>query len=597
MKDGSTVESYYGDNQLAKDVIRDKYLAPNESGPKDMWKRVAYAMASVEKEMDRPKWYEEFYNLLEDFKFVPGGRVMHGAGRSDARRRPTLSNCYVVPIQEDSLEGIYECLKESALVYRTGGGVGTDISVLRPAGASVNATVSHSPGATSFMNLFSESTNTVSQAGRRGALMLTMRVDHPDIEDFIRIKSDADRSQVKHANISVLINDEFMEAVRRGRKFDLSFEGKVYKTVLARQLWTQLVEQAHKSAEPGVIFWDRMRAYHNVEYAAPLSSTNPCGEQPLPAYTACNLGSLNLSKFVDAEGVFDFEGLARYTKVAVRFLDNVIDYNAPNHALNVSRDAVLADRRIGLGITGLGDALVRLKVKYDSDEALDHVNDIMATIAYHAYKASIELATEKGSFSLFDSERIFQSKYIMELPQDLQHGIRLHGLRNSTILTVPPVGTGSIVAECSSGMEPIFATSYERRVKQEDGKSYKRYKVYHPLVRELWGTDKELPEYVVVAHTIEPSFRVRMQATIQRWVDSSVSSTINLPQDVDVSVVDDIYWQAYEAGLKGVTVYREGAREGVLVTEKANLCPECGQEVIHAEGCASCLSCGWAACG
>jgi len=596
MKDAATVDSYYGDNELAKDVIQRSYLAPGERGPEDLWRRVAYAMASVEPELKRPYWYDEFYSLLKDFKFVPGGRVMHGAGRSDARRRPTLSNCYVIPIRDDSLEGIYDCLKESALVYRTGGGVGTDLSVLRPRGASVNATVDASPGSTSFMNLFSESTNTVSQAGRRGALMLTMRVDHPDIEDFITIKNDSSRTSVKHANVSVLVTDDFMDAVKRGRKFDLTFNGKVYRSILARDLWKRLVEQAHQSAEPGIIFWDRMREYHNVEYAAPLSSTNPCGEQPLAAYTACNLGSLNLSKYVNVEGEFDYTKLENHTRVAARFLDNVIDYNIDNHALPAICEAVVADRRVGLGITGLGDALIKLGIKYDSEEAISTVDKIMGKLAIEAYETSVELAIEKGSFPLFDSERLFESKYIASLPEDLQHKIRLHGLRNGTVLTVPPVGTGSIVAECSSGMEPIFATSYKRKVKQQDGKSTRTYKVYHPLVKELWGTDKDLPHYAVTAHDIDPSFRVRMQGTIQRWVDSSVSSTINLPQDTDVEEVNNIYWEAYEAGLKGVTVYREGAREGVLVSDKANTCPECEQEVIYEEGCRRCVSCGWSVC-
>jgi ribonucleoside-diphosphate reductase alpha chain len=492
---------------------------------------------------------------------------MHGAGRADARRRPTLSNCYVIPITEDSLEGIYGCLAESAMVYRTGGGVGTDLSILRPRGAPVNATVAGSPGSTSFMNLLSESTNTVSQAGRRGALMLTMRVDHPDIEDFITIKNDASRRKVQHANISCLITHEFMQAVVDDTDFDLRWNGQTFKTVRARDLWRKIIENAHASAEPGIIFWDTMREYHNVEYANPLESTNPCGEQPLAAYTACNLGSINLAKFVEAGGEFDYEELSEVARTATRFLDDVIDYNMEAHALPKIKAAVASDRRIGLGITGLADALAKMGVKYDTDEALAAVDRMMETICRAAYQTSIDLAREKGSYPLFSWDGVSQSKFIQALPEDLREQIKQFGMRNSTVLTVPPVGTGSIVAQSSSGVEPIFCTSYRRRVKQEDGESFTEYKVYHPLIQELWGGDEALPEHVVTAHDIDPYFRVRMQGVIQRWIDSSISSTVNLPTDVSVETVADIYLTAYRAGLKGITVYREGSRDGILVTD------------------------------
>ena len=558
-------DDYYPD-ALAADVLRNKYLAPGEEGPLDLWERVARALASVEEDSDY--WYEEFFGILFDFKFVPGGRVMHGAGREDALRKPTLANCYVIPITEDSLEGIYGCLAESAMVYRTGGGVGTDLSILRPKGAPVNATVAGSPGSTSFMNLLSESTNTVSQAGRRGALMLTMRVDHPDIEDFITIKNDQSRRKVQYANISCLITHEFMRAVIDDTDFDLRWNGMAFKTVRARELWRRIIENAHASAEPGIIFWDTMREYHNVEYANPLVSTNPCAEQPLAAYTACNLGSINLSKFVNGDGVFDYEDLAEVARTATRFLDDVIDYNMEAHALDKIKEAVASDRRIGLGITGLGDALVQMRIKYDTDEALTMVDRMMETICRAAYQTSIDLAREKGSYPLFSWDGVSQSKFIQALPDDLREQIKQFGMRNSTVLTVPPVGTGSIVAQSSSGVEPIFCTSYRRRVKQDDGESFTEYKVYHPLIQELWGDDEELPDYVVTAHDIDPYFRVRMQGVIQRWIDSSISSTVNLPNDVSVETVADIYVTAYQAGLKGITVYREGSREGILVTDK-----------------------------
>jgi ribonucleoside-diphosphate reductase alpha chain len=557
---------YYGDNDLAADVLRSKYLAPNEQGPMHMWNRIARALASVEK--DNETWYGKFLDLLFDFKFVPGGRVMHGAGREEARRRPTLSNCYVVPIEEDSLEGIYRCITESAMVYRTGGGVGTDLSVLRPEGAPVNATIDHSPGATAFMNLFSESTNTVSQAGRRGALMLTLRVDHPDIEKFITIKNDPRKIKVQHANVSVLVTHEFMHAVVNDTDFELRWGGKVYRKVKAKELWFKIIKNAHASAEPGIIFWDTMRDYHNVEYANPLSSTNPCGEQPLAAYTACNLGNINLSKFVDEQGKFDYEALAEVTRTATRFMDNIIDYNMENHALDKIKKAVASDRRIGLGITGLADALVMMKIRYDSDAALAETEKMIRVIRDESYRTSVAIAREKGAFPLYNWDGYSKSRFVQALPKDIQEEIKKHGIRNSTVITVPPVGTGSIVAQTSSGIEPIFCTSYRRRVKNHDGDTFSEYKVYHPLVKRMFGDDERLPEYVVTAHEIDPYFRVKMQGVIQKYVDSSISSTVNLPENVSVETVADIYMTAYRAGLKGITVYREGSREGILQTEE-----------------------------
>ena len=566
LRRAADVETYYGDNDLAIDVLRNKYLAPGETGPLQMWDRIARAMASVEKEKEL--WYDRFFSILLDFKFIPGGRVMHGAGREEARRKPTLSNCYVIPIEEDSLEAIYRCLSESAMVYRTGGGVGTDLSVLRPKGAPVNATVDQSPGCTAFMNLLSESTNAVSQAGRRGALMLTLRVDHPDVEDFIAIKGDARRAKVQYANISVLITDEFMEAVQADTDFDLRWGGRVYRTVRARDLWDKITTSAHASAEPGIIFWDTMRDYHNAEYVNPLSSTNPCGEQPLAAYTACNLGNLNLLSFVRDEGTFDYEDLAECAKVATRFLDNVVDYNVANHAMPKIKDAVSSDRRVGLGITGLADALVKMRLRYDSDEALDAVEKIMQTICYYAYETSIDLAQEKGPFPAYNWEGMRKSKFIQGLPKTILDRIGKQGLRNSTLITVPPVGTGSIVAQTASGIEPIFCTSYNRRVKQPDGESFRDYKVYHPLVRQLFGGDHDLPDYVVTAHDIDAFFRIKLQGVIQKYTDSSISSTINLPEETTKETVANIYVTAYQERLKGVTVYREGSREGILQTAK-----------------------------
>ncbi|TFB11302.1 adenosylcobalamin-dependent ribonucleoside-diphosphate reductase [Candidatus Marinimicrobia bacterium MT.SAG.3] len=567
LADAMETNAYYPENDLAADVLRNKYLAPNEKGPLHLWHRVAKSLASVEE--NKEEWYEKFFEILKDFRFIPGGRVMHAAGREDARRRPTLSNCYVIPIKEDSLEGIYKCLSDSAMVYRTGGGVGTDLSGLRPQGARVNATVDSSPGVTAFMNLFSESTNTVSQAGRRGALMLTLRVDHPDIREFISIKSDKSRDVVKHANVSVLITHEFMEALLEDKEFDLRFGGKVYDTLNAKDLWDKIIRSAHASAEPGIIFWDTMKEYHNNEYATPLSSTNPCGEQPLPPFTACNLGNINLSAFVDENGEFDYKELKEVSAVATRFLDNVITYNYPNHALDNIKEAVGNDRRIGLGITALADTLIKMGIKYDTEEGLAEVDKIMKVLRDTAYTTSIDIAEEKGAYPLFDWDGYSKSKFVKSLPRSIKNRIKESGIRNCTLITVPPVGTGSIVAETSSGVEPIYQISYDRRVKNDDGHTFRTYKVFHPLITELFGSDENLPEWVVTAYDIDPFFRVKMQSVIQKYTDSSISSTVNLPEETPVETIADIYIEAYKAGLKGITVYREGSREGILSSNKA----------------------------
>lgn len=358
-----------------------------------------------------------------------------------------------------------------------------------------------------------------------------------------------------------------MKAVIDDKDFDLRWGGKIYRTVKRKNWWFKIIKNAHASAEPGIIFWDTMKDFHNVEYANPLTSTNPCGEQPLASFTACNLGNINLAKFVDENGDLMFTELAEVTRIATRFMDNVVEYNMDNHALDKIKKAVASDRRIGLGITGLADALVMMKIKYDSEEALD-ATEKSCVIRDESYKTSIELGKEKGIFPLFQWEGYSKSKFIQGLPQEIQDSIKRNGIRNSTVITVPPVGTGSIVAQTSSGIEPIFCTSYRRKVKNHDGDTYTEYKVYHPLVKQLFGDDTNLPDYVRTAHDIDPYFRVRMQGVIQKYVDSSISSTVNLAEDVSVETVADIYMTAYKAGLKGITVYREGSRDGILETEE-----------------------------
>jgi ribonucleoside-diphosphate reductase alpha chain len=491
---------------------------------------------------------------------------MHGAGREDITT--TLNNCYVVGIKDDSIKSIYDCVIQEAMTYKYGGGCGHDLSVLRPGGDEILGTGGNSCGPVGFMNLFSENTNTIAQHGRRGANMQTLRVDHPDIEKFIEIKT-GDVDMVKYSNISVLLTDEFMDAVQSDSDFDLHWGGKKYSTVKAKDLWMKIIEHAHSSAEPGLLFWDTMTKYHNAEYCSPLVSTNPCAEQPLPDGGCCNLGALNLERFVDQDGNFDFDGFKETTAVGARFLDNVIDYNLDRHALEEQKQNAKNDRRVGLGILGLGDMLVKMGIKYDSDEALETIGKIMEIHRDTAYETSAELAKEKGQFPNFDWDGYSQSLFVQDLPKKLQNKIKKNGIRNCTLTTVAPTGSGAIVARVTSGVEPIFATSYQRKVKKNDslGKEFDTFTVYHPVVKEMFGTDENLPEYVVTAHNVDPYFRVKMQGVVQKYIDSSISSTVNLAEETTVDTVADIYMTAYKADLKGITVYREGSREGILITD------------------------------
>ena len=562
------LENYYFEDSLGANVLKNKYLAPWESNPWQIWQRQAQAMASVEKtQKSQKEWEKKFFAVLEDFKFVPGGRIMHGAGREDITT--TLNNCYVVAVKEDSIKAIYDTIINEALTYKYGGGCGHDLSALRPAGDAINGTGGESCGPTGFMNLFSENTNTIAQHGRRGANMQTLRIDHPDIEKFIEIKT-GNVDMVKYSNISVLLTHDFMDAVDNDKEFDLTYNNKVYKTIKARTLWNRIIEHAHASAEPGLLFWDTMKDYHNAEYCSPLVSTNPCAEQPLPDGGCCNLGAVNLERFVDENGNFMIDEFKKTVAIGTRFLDNVVDYNINRHALENQKQNATNDRRVGLGILGLGDMLVRMSIKYDSEDALQTVDQIMKIFRDITYETSVELAQEKGSFPNFDWKGYSKSKFIKNLPKSIRDKISANGIRNSTLTTVAPTGSGAIVSRVTSGVEPIFATSYKRRVKKNDnyGRSFDEYKVIHPVINQLFGGDEDLPEYVVTSHNIDPYFRVKMQSVIQKYIDSSISSTVNLSENITVDTIADIYMKAYKTGLKGITVYREGSREGILITDK-----------------------------
>ncbi len=572
---------FFGGDEIRARVFYEKYALKDDSGrivekvPSEMWTRVAREIASVEDPAKRAEWEEKFKWLLQDFRFLPGGRIMFGAGQG---RKSTLLNCYVISIKEDSIEAIFDWCKEAARTYSYGGGVGTDISILRPKGSPVNNSAVHSTGSTSFMNIFSETTHTIGQSGRRGALMITISVDHPDIINFINVKKDL--QSVRYANISVRITDEFMEAVEKDTDFTLRYNNKVIgeydRKVRARDVWNLLVQSARDWAEPGLIFWDQMKRYSPSEYnGMEVVGTNPCSEQPLQNYGACDLGNINLSTFVvgafTEKAALDWSALEKTVRYAVRFLDDVLDYNDGKHPLKQQAEAARSSRRIGVGVTGFGDMLTELMIKYDSDKALAFTDDLFNKIKHIAYDESIEIAREKGSFPLFDREKHLSMPFIKTLAPETQQKIRAHGLRNVAILTVPPVGSGSVLAGTSSGIEPIFAFSYTRR---SESLSQSMFKVYHPLALDYMKIadlkdDSQLPDFFIPAHKIKAEFRVKMQGVIQRHVDSAISSTVNLPRETTAEQVGQIYMQAWKSGCKGITVYREGSRQGILITDEA----------------------------
>ncbi len=578
-----TLDWFEGDELRArvffeKYALRDMDGSPMELTPEEMWERLAREMASVEEtEEDSRIWYDRFLWLVSDFRFIPGGRIMYGAGNP---RKITLFNCYVLPIREDSLEAIVDCAKEMARTYSYGGGVGVDISVLRPAGAPVRNAARTSTGAVSFMELFSLVTGTIGQHGRRGALMITIADNHPDVLSFIEVKNDPERRRVRYANISVKVSDDLMEAVQKDGNFELSFKGEYFdirRTVPAREVWDKLIHNAWSSAEPGCIFWSHVKRYSTSEYnGMHVISTNPCAEEPLPGYGNCNLGNINLARFVvgdfSPDATVDYENLEKAVRYAVRFLDNVITYSVRHDRFPVAqqREMAMAERRIGVGFTGLGDMLALLSIKYDTDDALEFTDDLFHRIKCWAYDESVNLAKEKGSFPRFDPEQHLQMGFIKErLPRELQGRIRREGLRNVCVLTVPPVGSGAALAGVTSGIEPIFALSYIRR---SESLSKEEFRVFHPVVghyMKKMGIDSErdLPDFFVTAHRIAPEMRVRMQAIVQSHIDQSISSTVNLPQSISPQEVERIYFLAWKLGCKGITVYREGSREGVLITD------------------------------
>ncbi len=542
---------------------------PRDRSLSESWRRVASALAVVEAE---PKvWEDRFHDAMDDFRFLPAGRILAGAG---TERSVTLFNCFVMGTIEDDMSGIFSALREAALTMQQGGGIGYDFSTLRPKGAPVRGVGADASGPLSFMDVWDSMCRTIMSAGsRRGAMMATLRCDHPDIEAFIDAKQDPAR--LRMFNLSVLVTDAFMEAVRTGESWDLVFGGTVHRTVQARELWDRIMRATYLGAEPGVIFIDRINRRNNLAYCETISATNPCGEQPLPPYGACLLGSVNLARLVkrpfEAGAALDMDGLAELVPVAVRMMDNVVDvsrFPLPEQAAEAR-----AKRRIGLGVTGLADALIMCGARYGSAEAVRLTETWMRAVRDNAYRASVELAREKGAFPLFDRDAYLAGECIRELPADIRAGIAEHGIRNALLTSIAPTGTISLLADnVSSGLEPVFAFTYERTVLEPDGSKRVEEVSDHAyrLYRRLKGDDAPLTDAFVDAQTLRPEDHVIMQAAVQKYVDSSISKTINCPEDIDFEAFKDVYLAAFDSGCKGCTTYRPNPVTGAVLAVKSD---------------------------
>ncbi len=538
-----------------------------ERSIEDTWSRVAKALAQPE--ADPEKWEKRFFSLLEDYKFLPAGRILSGAG---TKRKVTLFNCFVMGDIDDDMSSIFDNLKEAALTMQQGGGIGYNFSTLRPKGAPVLGMGSDASGPLSFMDVWDAMCRTIMSAGsRRGAMMATMRCDHPDIFDFIRAKQDAGR--LRMFNLSVLVTDEFMEALKKDEAWELRFDGTLYKTVQARDLWDEIMRATYAYAEPGVIFIDRINARNNLYYCETISGTNPCGEQPLPPYGACLLGSVNLTKIIvnpfEKEAALDSELLDHVVRDAVRLMDNVVDVSG--YPLPEQAHEAKAKRRIGLGITGLADALIMCGERYGSDGAVAKTKDWMAQIQRSAYLASADLAAEKGAFPLYDKDKFLAGETVRALDEDIRDAIAAKGIRNALITSVAPTGTISLLADnISSGLEPVFSFSYTRNVLMPDNsrKSEEVTDYALRLFRRLKGEDAPLPDAFVDAQVLTPPDHVRMQAAVQEFIDSSISKTINCPEDIGFENFKNIYIQAYELGCKGCTTYRPNDVTGAVLEVK-----------------------------
>lgn len=608
---------------LQRDIYEKKYRYNSESF-EDFLERVSGGNGPIKK-------------AIKDKKFMPAGRILAGRGLTKDGRKITLSNCYVMPKVEDNIEAIFDTAKYLARTYSYGGGCGLNLSKLRPKGARVRNAANTTTGAVSFMDLYSLVTGLIGMKGRRGALMLNLDVNHPDIEEFINVKNDL--SKVNYANISVNIDNKFMEAVKKDEEYELYFYvdatgEEIRRTIRARELFRTIAQNNWRMAEPGVLYVDKINSWHlmsedpNFEFAG----VNPCAEETLPAFGSCNLSSINLSEFVKNPYTryarFEFEKFEQMVRDGVIYLNEILDENMELHPLPQQREMSRELRQIGLGIMGLADMFIKLGIRYGSSESISLIHQIGRTMINEALRQSALLAKEYGPFPRYKAEYVLNSPFLLSnADDDVLALIEKYGLRNSQLLTIPPTGSISTLIGCSNGIEPIFQISYTRKSESlhlED--TY--YKVFTPIIREYMTVndirrEEDLPDFIVTTSNLDYRERIEVQAAWQQYIDASISSTVNVPNEFTVEEVEDLYMYAWERGLKGVTIYRDGCdRSGILITNKSksrldridelreelnqlaaeqlkedpNTCPMCGGELIHSGGCSECQVCGYSPC-
>lgn len=611
-------------NDLQRDIYEKKYRFENEK---------------FDHFLTRVSGGNEFIKkAIKDKKIMPAGRVLAGRGLDKHGRKVTLSNCYVMPKVEDNIESIFDTAKYLARTYSYGGGAGLTLSKLRPKGAKVNNAASTTTGAVSFMDLYSLVTGLIGMKGRRGALMLNLDCDHPDIEDFIDVKNDLDK--VNFANISVNITDEFMKAVVEDRDFELYFKveatgEEISKIISAKDLFRKLAKNNWDMAEPGILYQGRIENWHlmSKDEDFEFAGVNPCAEETLPAYGSCNLTSINLAEFVrnpfTENAEFEFDKFTEMIREGVVFLNEILDENMKLHPLEQQRKMSKELRQIGLGIMGAADMFIKMRVRYGSEESIELIHQIGKVLINEALRQSALLAKEEGPFPRYKKEAVLKSPFLLSnADEDVLELIKEYGLRNSQLLTIPPTGSVSTLIGCSNGLEPIFQVSYTRKsesLHHED--TY--YKVFTPIVKEYMDRnnitkEEDLPDFFTTTSNLNYKDRIDVQAAWQQYIDASISSTVNVPNEFTVEEVEQLYIYAWERGLKGITIYRDGcARSGILISDKASLskqekiqelqneidglvldqlkeepdnCPMCGGKLIHSGGCSECQDCGYSPC-
>ncbi|MEZ5997837.1 MAG: adenosylcobalamin-dependent ribonucleoside-diphosphate reductase [Hyphomonas sp.] len=550
---------------ISEEIWNRKYRFGEEAGVADTWRRVAHAVAAVEP-AEKDVWEQRFLELLSDFRFLPGGRILANAGTG---RSATLLNCFVMGVLDDSVDGLFHALRESAVTLQAGGGIGLDFSPIRPAGMAAKRTGNVASGPVSFMQLWDAMCETMTaDRARRGAMMAVLRCDHPDIEEFIDAKLTG--AGLSRFNLSVAVTDAFIRAVDEDADWPLVFAGKTQRTVRARMLWDRILRSAYQSGEPGVLFIDRINQLNNLGYAEAIQACNPCGEVPLPPYGACDLGSINLTRFVSKpfgpEAALDMDGLRALVGTAVRFLDNVLD--ASHYPLSEQKAEAVAARRVGLGITGLADALIMLGIDYDSEQGRAVASAVLETMRDAAYRASIRLAKEKGSFPRFRAADFLPRPFVERLPEDIRRDIAATGIRNSHLMAIAPTGSISLLAgNVSAGIEPSSrrrcCAGSAARTGEFDTAKLEDFAVRHWRAS---GTADGIPPAFVTAEALSPEGHLAMQAAAQACVDNAISKTINAAADISLESFRNVYRRAYDLGLKGCTVYRQGSRGADVLT-------------------------------